>query len=260
MSDLNSDLIVQEVDDEVRSERMRQLWAAYGKYVIGLAVAIVILVGGREGYNSYVEANEQASSAAFEAASTAAAEDSANAVTIWQGAIANLDGGYRTLGQLRMAKAAANNGDAASALAAYDAVIADSSADASLRDMARLYAGMLLIRGDAGQDLSAARSMLSLVAVDTSAWYHTALEQLALTDTLLGDKDVALNEYRTLVQDDSTPASIRARAEQMRDALEAELGINQFDTISPATSGATTEAEAPADAAPADTANEGGQS
>lgn len=254
MSDLNSDLIVQEVDDEVRSERMRQLWAAYGKYVIGLAVAIVFLVGGREGYKSYVEAKEQASSAAFETASVAAGEDSANAVAIWQEAIGSLEGGYRTLGQLRMAKAAASNGDAAAALAAYDAVIADSSADPSLRDMAQLYAGMLLLRGDAGQDLAAARSRLSLVAVDTSAWYHSALEQLALTDTLLGDKEVALNEYRTLVQDETTPATIRGRAEQMRDALETELGINQFDTASPA-------ATAPLDTTiPSDTGDKGEQS
>lgn len=243
MSDLNSDLIVQEVDDEVRSERMRQLWAAYGKYVIGLAVAIVILVGGREGYTSYVESKEQASSAAFEAAIKAAEADSANAVAIWQKALPTLEGGYNGLGNLRLADAAAANGDAAAALAAYDQLINDSSADKSLRDMAQLYAGMLLLRGDSGQDLAGARTRLSTVATDNSAWYHSALEQLAFTDTLLGDKEVALNEYRTLVQDENTPATIRARAEQMRDALEAELGINQFsvpdETADPAAETAT---------------------
>ena len=224
VSDINSDLIAQEVDDEVRRERMNQLWSAYGKYLIGLAVGIVLLVGGREGYTSYVQSQEEASSTAFEAAVIASSEDSANAVEIWKKALPELNGGYATLGQMRLAAAASANGDVAGAIASYDAIAADSSADPSLRSMAQLFAGMLVSRE--GSDLDAARARLSVVAIKGEPWYFSALEQLALVDIKKGDKEAALAGFSQLVSDAETPAGIRTRATQLKSAIEKELGID----------------------------------
>ena len=224
MSDINSDLITQEVDEEVRRERMRQLWSAYGRYLIGLAVGIVLLVGGRQAYTAIVVSQEEASSAAFEAAEQKAAEDSANAVEIWQQAISEVEGGYQTISQLRLAASAAANGDTEAAIAAYDAVAADGSADSSLRSLAQLFAGMLVSRE--GQDLEGARARLSVVAIQGEAWYFSALEQLALVDIKLGDKEAALQNLNTLTADAQTPASIRTRAGELKQALEEQLGVD----------------------------------
>lgn len=224
MSDINSDLITQEVDEEVRRERMRQLWSAYGKYLIGLAVGIVLLVGGREAYNAIVKSREEASSTAFEAAEEAAISDSANAVATWQSALENVDDGYRTLARLRLAAAAAANGDTQAALAAYDEVGAEANADPSLRSLAQLFAGMLVARD--GQNLDDARARLSVVAIKGEPWYFSALEQLALVDLQKGDNEAALQGFSQLVDDPQTPAGIRARADQLKRSLEAQLGID----------------------------------
>lgn len=224
MSDINSDLITQEVDEEVRRERMRMLWSAYGKYLIGLAVGIVLLVGGREAYTAVVKSREEASSTAFDTAEVAAQEDTANAAQIWQDALGEFQGGYQTLGRLRLAASAAANGDVAGAVAAYDAIAADGAADPSLRGLARLFAGMLITRD--GQDLDDARARLSVVAIPGDPWYFSALEQLALVDIKRGDKEAALQGLNQLVGDTETPQGIRARAEQLKFAIEAETGVD----------------------------------
>lgn len=244
MSDINSDLITQEVDDEVRRERMRQLWGAYGKYLIGLAIGIVLLVGGREGYTAFVQSREEASSAAFEAASKAAASDTANAAQVWQGTLNGLDGGYKALARLRLAAAAAANGNTADAVAAYDEIAADGASDESLRSLAQLFAGMLIARD--GQDLDDARARLSVVAISGEPWYYSALEQLALVDLMKGDKNVALQGFNQLVSDAQTPAGIRGRATQLKASLEAELGIDPLaDTLTDTLANPLADADAP---------------
>lgn len=224
MSDINSDLITQEVDEEVRRERMKQLWDAYGKYLIGLAVGIVLLVGGREGYTAIVTSQQEASSAAFEAARDASEADTANAATIWQDALPELEGGYATLGRMRLASYAASNGDVAGAIAAYDAIAADAGADKALRGLASLFAGMLVARE--GVDLDDARARLAVAAIKGEPWYYSALEQLAIVDVARGDKEAALGEVTQLVEDAETPAGIRQRANELKSSLEAELGID----------------------------------
>ena len=42
--------IFQEVDEEVRRERLMQLWKRYGNFVIAAAIVLVLGVGGWRGY------------------------------------------------------------------------------------------------------------------------------------------------------------------------------------------------------------------
>lgn len=220
MSDLNSDLLTQEVDDEVRRERMLNLWKAYGKYVIGGAVAIVAIVAGNEGYKAYVTSVEQENSSAFEAAVDAASVNGADAVAVWEKAVPALSDGYGTLGQLRLAAAAIDAGDLDRALAAYDALAADSKADEALQQFGALQAGMLL----AGKmnDLDGAKARLSTIAQKGNAWYFSAQEQLALIDLQQGALDEALGKFILLADDAETPQTIRTRASQFRSFIEAK--------------------------------------
>ncbi|WP_417460769.1 tetratricopeptide repeat protein [Kordiimonas sp.] len=220
MSDLNSDLLTQEVDDEVRRERMLNLWKAYGKYLIGIAVGIVVLVAGNEGYKAYVKSVESAYSTAFEAAREASLEEGADALAIWEAALPELGSGYGVPARLHLASAAITAGDYPRALTAYETLAADSKAEPAMRDFATLQAGMLL----AGklEDADAARGQLSTIAVKGKAWYFSAQEQLALLDLQAGDLDAALNKFTLLADDAETPQSIQARASQFRNFVEAQ--------------------------------------
>ncbi len=219
VSDINSDLVAQEVDDEVRRERMNLLWKRYGKYVIGGAVGVVLVVAGREIYNWRVSSIESQHSEAFQAAIEQANVEGADAVAIWREAAPKLGGGYVALAQLREAAALADGGDIAGAIATYDGLAADDTAPTSLRELGTLKASMLMI----GQgDLDSARGKLSTIAVKGKAWYFSAQEQLALIDLQQGDLDGALEKFRLLAEDAETPASIQGRASQFRTFIEAQ--------------------------------------
>src|SRR5690606_13983382 len=48
---MSQDNIFREIDEELRSDRMRSLWRRFAPYVIGAAVGVVVLVAANEGWN-----------------------------------------------------------------------------------------------------------------------------------------------------------------------------------------------------------------
>jgi len=221
VSDLHSDLLTQEVDEEVRRERMHKLWKTYRKYVFGTAAAIVIVVAGREIYQYQVKTREEGFSTIFSKAADSAGADGADVLKVWQEALPKLKGGYHALAEMRLAKAAENKGDVATALKAYDNVIADDSLEQSMRDLAELQSGLL--QAGKGKNLDDARSRLSLVAVKGNAWYFSAQEQLALIDLQQGNLKAAHDKISLLADDAETPQSIKARANELRSYIEARM-------------------------------------
>ena len=58
---MSQDNIFREVDEELRSDRMRAFWRRFAPYVIGAAIAVVALVAVNEGWSWY-HANNAAQS------------------------------------------------------------------------------------------------------------------------------------------------------------------------------------------------------
>ena len=46
--------IFREIDEELRQERYERLWRSYGKYVIGIGVALVITLLGWKSWDYYI--------------------------------------------------------------------------------------------------------------------------------------------------------------------------------------------------------------
>ena len=62
--------IFSEVDEEVRRERLKQLWDKYSLLIIAVAVLIVAGIGGWRAYEYWVAQKAAAAGAAFENAVT----------------------------------------------------------------------------------------------------------------------------------------------------------------------------------------------
>ena len=118
--------IFHEVDEEVRREKLKQLWERHGNLIVAFALLVVLAVGGWRGYDWWETQKAAESGAAFEAAVTLA-ESGKQAEA--QEAFAKLakDGssGYRVLARFREAAELAKS-DRAAAVKAYDALAADS--------------------------------------------------------------------------------------------------------------------------------------
>ena len=114
--------IFQEVDEEVRREKLQQLWERHSNLIVAAALAVVIAVGGWRGYDWWENKKAAESGEAFEAALNLAEsgkQDESRA------AFAKLaqDGssGYRILARFREAAELAKTDPAAGA-AAYNAL------------------------------------------------------------------------------------------------------------------------------------------
>src|SRR5690606_30784556 len=108
---MSNDTILREVDEELRSDRMRSLWRRFGPYVIGAAVAIVLLVAVNEGWTWWQNSNSARSSdQLYSALELAEGTDVAAAQQALTEVVAEGSGGYPSLARFRQAALLAADG------------------------------------------------------------------------------------------------------------------------------------------------------
>lgn len=200
--------IFHEVDEEVRRERLKKLWDRYSIYIVALAVLLIAGVGGWRGYD-YLQGRKAAEAgAAFEAA-LALAEAGKHQEAADAFARVGKDGtpGYRTLARLREAAELAAT-DVKTAVAAFDAVAADGAVAQTLRDLASVRSGFLLLDTASYDDM---RGRLEPLTAANRAFRHSARELLALSAWRAEDMATTRRWSDMILNDGETPASIRAR-------------------------------------------------
>ncbi len=220
MSDRDSILAEQEVDDEIRREQLLTIWRTYGKFIIGGAVAVVLIVAGNQYFTYQQESAERANSARLAAAIDSAFGENINLIQTLTEALPELDDGYNAIARLKIAAAQVQARDFSNAISTYDSLASDGSADESLTSLASLLAAMVT-SSELG-DIEDARARFSVLAVEGGVWYFTALEQLALIDLELGDDVSAIASFDQLISNLETPATIRSRATQLRDLIAVD--------------------------------------
>jgi hypothetical protein len=205
---MSQDNIFREVDEELRSDRMRALWRRFAPYVIGAAVAVVALVAVNEGWTWYHSNNAAASSdELYEAFDLIDGGDLAAATTQLDAVIANGSGGYPVLAEFRKAGVLARDGKAAEAVAAYDS-LANTQSDARLRELALVLAGTLLV--DTGT-LADVEARVGTLAAEGNPLRNAAREALGLAQYKAGDFAAAQANFEAVVNDPFTNSTTRNR-------------------------------------------------
>jgi hypothetical protein len=205
--------IFQEVDEEIRRDRFADLWKRYGAFVIAACIAVVVGTGGRVAYREWREASRLELAERYRAAAELAQKNQpAEAAKAFAAIAEDAPGGYGVLARLREAAAHAEAGDRAAALAAYDRLAADSSAEKVYRDLARLHAAMLL--ADQAPAAEVELRLEPLLAAD-NPWRHSARELKGLVALREGRANDARQAFQAIVDDATAPGAVRARAQQM---------------------------------------------
>lgn len=219
--------IFDEVNEDLRAERAKQFALRYGWIVALAAVLFVAGVGAWQGWRWYAarQANEVASAylGAMRAVSgPAVAEGQATPSRVVGMAefdrLANSGPeGYRSLARLRSAALHATTGDLPGALAMWDKLSADTSADPLLRDLASLM--WVQHEVDSG-DPAAIEGRLQPLVAGGNPWRSLALENQAWLALRTGHNDQAREILRQLTADANAPEGVRGRA----NGLLARLG------------------------------------
>jgi len=248
VSDNQTDLAYQDVEDDLRRDRLNALWAAYGRYIIGTAVLIVILVAGNELYSGYIHRQQEARAEAYDkVVKDAEAANSLTRVDVWNDGLATLDGSYKILAQFKLAAAALAVGELDRAIETYDAIARDRKSGPLLASLAQFRAGTALLA--AGEDLALARTRLTQAANEAAPFHFSAREQLAVLDMREGNFSAALQAVTELTIAEGVPTGIRERAQKLRNVLESApkpaISVNA-DATSP-TGSAPAQDEVPAE-------------
>jgi len=210
--------IFQEVDEEVRRERLKKLWERYGNFLIAGCVLIVVAVGAWRGYEWWLAKKAAESGAAFENAVTlAAAGKHQEAEAAFAKLAADGSGGYRGLARLREAAELAST-DKAAAVKAYDEIAVDKSAGRVIQDLAAVRSGFLLVDSAPYSEM---RQRLEPLTATERTFRYSARELLALSAWQAKDMAAAKQWTDMIITDPQSPAGVRSRAEVLSELIAA---------------------------------------
>ena len=213
------DSFIREVNEEIRSERAKQIWRNFGPLLIGGAVAIVLGTAGWVGYQHWVDSKASASGDKFLAALDLASEGKNDeALTALDDLEKTGYGSYPVLARLRAASVIADKGDAAGAVKAFDDVAADNAVPAPLRDVARLRAGYLLVDSGSYDDVA---KRVETLSADGNPMRSSAREALGLAAWKAERFDDAVKLFQQIANDSLAPANIRQRSNTMLDLMRS---------------------------------------
>jgi hypothetical protein len=209
--------IFREIDEELRRDNLLKLWQRYGRYVIGVVIAALLIAGGIVAWRNHQLSERQAQSVRYEAGLALLRQGKeADAAKVFA-SVGGESGGYAQLALFEAADLAAKSGDVKGAIADYDKLAGASDVDPELRDVATLLSVM---NGFADSDPQRVIDRLKPFTENGNPWRSTALELTAAAKLKAGDKATALDIYQKLADDLTAPEGVRARAAEMAAVLK----------------------------------------
>jgi hypothetical protein len=213
--------IFTEVDEEVRRERLEQLWKRYGNLVIAAVLLVIASVAAWRGYDYWQNRLAGQTGAAYDAAAKLAEEGKhSEAETAFAKIVADGTPGYRVLARMREASEIAGR-DPKAAVAAFDRIAGETTGQPLVSELASVRAGLLLVDTAKFDEMT---QRLEPLAQPSGAFRHTARELLALSAWHNGDGAAARRWVDMAKNDPEAPAGVRSRMEVLASLLSSEAG------------------------------------
>lgn len=215
MADQADNALFREIEDDLREDRAKKLWKAYGKHVLAVTVAIVIGVAGYQGWRSYDISTRTADGDRFAAALNLVAGDQlAEATNAFAGIAQDASDGYAMLARFQQAGLLIRDGATAEAVATYQSLSDDTGIPVVYRDLAVVLGALQELDLQGGSAASLVSRAAALNTAD-NPWRHSAREIAALAAMQNNDLTTARETLTKLANDPQTPRGMRDRAGEM---------------------------------------------
>jgi hypothetical protein len=209
--------IFQEVEEEVRRERLEKIWKEYGDYIVAAACLLVIGVAGLQLWRVYDQReNAKASEAYMQAEQLYESGQTDLAAQSFAHIASTAPGGYAAVARLQEADAMMVSGKHDDAVALYKKIAAGDNA--LLGDVARIHEAWGVVDTSSRPGIEA---LLAPLTDPNSAWRFAAQEILAYWDYRNGQMAKAAQEYAGLAASAGAPTQLHARALAMSTFLKA---------------------------------------
>jgi hypothetical protein len=205
--------IFREVEEDIRREQLARLWDRYGVYVLISALVIVFGVALHNAWNWWSARQAAENGAAYARAVKLLDDGKAD-----EGAqelsriVSAAPGGYRMLARLRLTALDAAKGRTTDAVAAYDAIADNATADEIFRGLARIQAAALRLDLAGWSEM---KQRLDQLNTPESPWRHSAKELLGLSAFRTGNTSEAERLFGEVLNDADAPGDLKQRAEMM---------------------------------------------
>ena len=218
---LSDESLFREVDEEVRRQKLQDLWNRWGNVFIAVSVAVILLVAGYKGWQYWEQRQaEQAARDYFAAATFARQGKPEEASRKFAELAAGGHEGYAALARMNLAAELAASGKVDEAVKIYDQIAASAKVDRNLKNAARIRAAFLLVDRASRDDMAKRVSDLNL---PNSVWRNEAREILALSAYKAGDFAEADRLMNEILSDQDSPPNLRQRAQLMTSLLAPRL-------------------------------------
>ena len=222
----NTDSFVEEVNEEVRRDRLYALLRRYGWIAV---LAILVIVGGAA-FSEYRKAQERAQAEALGDAMLAAlgVNDTVERAQALAAVTADTPTAAAVLGLMTAAEYT-DAGDTATAIEKLDALAVNSDIPSIYQHLARFKS--ITLQG-ADTPVADRRQALEAMAQPGNPLRLLASEQMALIDIETGDSETAITRYQSILVDAEVSSDLQQRALQVIVALggEPELsGVSGLD-------------------------------
>jgi hypothetical protein len=215
--------IFDEVDEDLRAERMARFAR---RYAIGFMVLAALLIVGVAGWQVWLRHRDQQDAKAAtafiaildKAAARGSAADRTALANDFGGLARSAPSGYVTLARLNQASLLADAGQLAQAETIWNGLMNDDSVSPVLRQVATL--GWAAHEIDTAEP-SLIQARLEPLAAQGNPWRPLALQYLALLDLRIGHRDEAAKTLQEVANDVSTPDDMRRMANGLAQALGA---------------------------------------
>lgn len=219
MAERDDDGLIREIDEELRQEQAQKLWKTYGKYVIGVAVVVVFVVAGYQGWTAYDRSQKQeATDSLIGASSLADAGDTTAAIDSLSKLEAGKVGEITVLAALRHAALIAKEGDKQTSAIAYYTIADDTSVSKAFRNLASVLGAVQSLDQDSGNAQAVIDRLKPLIDTNSN-WRHSAREISAVAAIEMGQIEQAREHLQAIALDAQAPGGVRSRAQEQLQAI-----------------------------------------
>lgn len=219
------EVLIREIDEAVREDALYTFMRDHGLKVLGGVLALIAALGGYMVWHHFAEQKlEKQSEALIAALDAAAGNDFKGASDKVAGLVGDENSpGARTAARFIQAGAAIEAGDSAKASGLYKQIIADDSAPAALRDLARVRDVSLNYDSMKPADVIA---QLGTLAKPGNAFFGSAGELVAMAHLESGNRAAAGKLFAAIAKDESQPETLRSRARQMAGLMGVDAVVD----------------------------------
>ena len=204
--------IFQEIDEDLRQDKVARLWKAYGKYLVSLAIFIILAIAGYRFIEHINEENREQASELYELASEAGRTgDKKAAIELFSDERFNETIGYAIISKLKKATLAKSNNDPEGMAIVLKEIVTNEEIPSYLRNLARLK----LIASDSDNYIS----QLDALIEGDGPWKFLALELKGGMELEVGNLKEARSIFEELTIEANTPNNMRRRASEILKAL-----------------------------------------